>query len=1355
MDVPTVIERIRTLLPDGLTPAQADALDEKLADRPTLCEALSADLSRPDAPPLETFDDILERIEALGAAAATRGPRILPFAAVGVLALAAAIVLLVRPWDRPALVPDNGAATRPASRPAATTRTATAPASRPGDGHGSGGEDPANVTTTRPVVPPLPRTPARMTWQEFALPGSDADADWTARVDTLFKTREGKGVSLDRSRRYLTVEGTCEVTTVPAPGRMLRLGPYDAQQCEVEFWRGRDGVRLELDTRSGVIRAHRVTRENPGATAAVVRSFDDQRGWRWYGIGAIDLRYQDGHLMVCRGEIPLIRIPLAEAPTEGRMTAKRARFWLAEGRHCRPLLLPAAPADTADDPAVTRTMADTLTWVKEGGEKLVLWSEGDGVMALSTAEQREQGKAWCTLDAAPLGGVEATFHVLGAAPSAGLVVRARGTAVPLRVTLHKGKRVVGWGDRRVMDEDVRYGRTVGREFWVRIRRGIDAIRVWISADGKTWWPRTPWPIVKRSPSLEIGLYITADKEPRRVAVGELRIRRFSAIRRMAGVRAGLPEKAAGALTREILSATTREAALAGMAEARPDGVEAEMWARACTMALADYSPHSSVRQDALQRLFVASCRQGADTDVEAILRALAELRDLGCGYTSRVTGEALTELARHCLDHTMGDKLLAVMDAVYLRPDSTSATPSSIYYSAMPAVLRIVLLDLMDRGRWQETHRQAMRAIFMTYGRTHRTVLPLAQWAAAEARSRLGQEADPEAPTPAGAWSGPLVVDDNPATMNVLGEFLFLVKGKQYTTAAKALTRRSLPDALVTLEGRPDLLQSSHFMVRRILRTTPQLRDILKAEHLDIGRIRLERARKQNDLETLKSLAVQFDGTEPGLGAMGVLADRDLSSGNFAGAAAQYTVLQAAADYPKRDEAAAKLRLTGAMMGRLIGKPVTRPVVLPGGTFTPEQFEQMVTRLAADRKGHGVPGTARPAGPPPEGTTAKLTHLADLAPVTSIYRDTGGPPTSFATDEARIAISHGVRLYVSDSAAGKLLWSTPTPDKDSFSRWPKDGYLRAPARILRVGQTFVVRTPEMGELACFEAASGKAVWKRSYDHRILSDPVRVGSSLVVITARYGDDGALFVRRISPRTGESSVARRLMRLRDEWPPLGRPAVIGETMLLRSAGGLINCDLHGTIRWARRLPLLPAEALPEFHTHAARDDMIVLNDRHVIFTAPGSPRIACVEIATGLPVWSRMIPAPVRLVGLVAGRLAIAEPDRISVLDPRDGKTQWSRTFEAAGEWDVLPAGNDTLLLVRLKKPVSRKTPPIGRSLRWISARNGRFVKEIPIDGDLTVYETARLFGDAKRVFGLANFTGRSSSKGKVFMIEIAP
>ena len=1383
MDVPELIELIQTHLPEELTPEQIAEIRANLADSPELQEALLAELSMEQslatkyAPPPANFEEVIARIRNLAVTRERKNWLTWVAAVLFVVAVAAGITLMImhRPRDPVDPAPVIATTSRPAKGAAtqtAGTHVTTAPTTRlavkdPIDPKDS--KDPATGTArTRPVDPAVPSLP--LTWRDYALPGSSEESDWRSHLPKLFLCTGGaKKPKLSSDRKYVELNGTYRLGVLPARTRLLRFDIKSGKKCELEFWNGNNKVRIMIEPAKRIA-MESIARRDSKSTPAVIDSDDDHYRWQSYRFYGLDIRYQDGRIMACRGEVPLVSVAMAKPPVEGKLDCSELKMSLAETRVVGPLVL---PDSTVDPASIRKTTAAAFVWKldpedKKTEEVELLVDKASGKVSLLNKVDNIQAKASFGMDTAPSASIEATVHVTEFCPLATIGVGSELSLDSLRPDLHGDRYILHTSDQKTKSEAIRSGQTFGKEFWIRVRLGSDSWAIWISPDSKRWWRRSSGQSTTLPKRIEFTMSIPSAKGKgiRRTTMGAVTVRRFEAFAKLADPK--LVARAAAALTAEILSFSSRPRILASLAKAADKNASPRDWQMACDTALVGRALHWQVRCEAFGELLAEATARGNDTDVSKALAAINELSEISwyTGNMGPIQHKALEMLARNCLDTSRHEALEKTVNASYFSPVGRHNS-----YVVAPNLFRLHLLSLMSRGEWKSVRREAMRSMYHSRDTSHsrdKYILAFTQWALSQAQAHLADKSDPKAAEATATWQHPLVVNDDREMLNTLGEFVFLVQGKHYGPACKRITGSTLPDALVSLGDEEDLLQSSHFRIREIVRNTPQLREILSRDYSEIGMIRLERARRQNDLAALKSLAVQFYGSAPGFGAMHVLADRDLSNGNFWGAAARYKLLQAEDSYKRRSDAAAKLRLASAMLGQVVGEKVTQPVALPGGTFSPQEFEHMVARLAADRKTAPVTATTGKVhvGPGPRGRVAKLTYLAGVPGerISSSYAESARPAV-FAVDGDRLIIGFLDKLFAIDRKARRVLWShEPDSRQRGSRRRNRHGkIISALSRPLQIGDKLYVRYGVTGRpLTCVDIKTGKFLWSKRYDDRVLSDPILIGSWVSVITTSRETSAGLQLHRVSPETGESSLSSELVRVRDQWPTVGRPAVVGDAILFRAEGCLVNCDVRGAVRWARRLPFVPVEAMPDLHTDMALDDITVRNG-NVIFSLPGCPYIMCVSAETAKPLWSFMIHSPAQLLGLHGGSVIVVQSDMICALDPDTGKLRWQRRHSGR-QAAVLPAAKDTLVSVHLDKTLSeteRKAAKdnvrqVRRCVRWISSKDGRTVKEIPIEGELSTYDVLQMFSDGTRIFGLANFVldRKQHYVPKIFMVEIA-
>ncbi len=1381
MDVQELIELIQTHQPDELTDEQISDIRHKLADSPELQQAMIGALSidpesgEQHAPTPEGFGPIVAQLQKL------LGPQPEPtthplISAVLLLVIAAAIVggILLRgpkglqapkPDDAtPSTQPDRTPATQPEDKPV-TTKPATQPATQPTT-QPETTTAPADVPQTQPAIATPPAS-FPLEWNAYATIGSDYESDWRSNLSKLVIPEKGaREPKFSRGQKYFQISGSYRLRAVPQPGRILRFDVKTARVFDLEFSNADSKVTVAIKPSSRISMVSSV-REDAKSPLVAIDSSDDHYRWQSYRCYSVDVRYQDGRMMVCRGEVPLLSVKMEKPPTEGKLVCSSATVNLLEAIPAAALLLPKKEIDPA---SIDKTNAAAFKWTLEPTDKkteeveLIIDKPG-GRVSVENRIDHIHARASTIVDMASSLGVEMTVHVTEFHPTTTISLQSEAGGDYIKLDPHEGSYVEHTSDRKKKAAAIADNRIIGKEFWVRIRIGGDFWGIWISPDSKRWWRRLSGQSTNKIKAGKFGFELPTakvkDKGPRRTTIGDITIRRFEAFEKLTDPK--LVAKAAEALSEELLKVYSKPEILAAVNKSAGKNLPPRQWAMACNTVLAARAVHWRVRCEAIRDLLDDAIANSKPADTPKIMAAIEELSELGwqTSELGAIQHKAFEALARHQLETGASQDVQGILDASYMSP--IGRTKSLV---VAPGLLRIHLQKLVSSGQWAAVRREAMRAIYhagSTSSWEDRHIIPFTLWALAQADEHLADEADPNTAGSSTAWRRSLVVNDDREMLNTLGEFLFLIKSKHYGSACKAITKRTLGDDLVSLGDEEDLLQSSHYRVRETIRNTPQLRQVLNKEYTEIGAIRLERARRQNDLAALKSLAVQFYGTPPGFGAMHVLADRDLSNGNFWGAAERYKLLSDEPNYAKRDDAAAKFRLAWAMLGRLVGKPADKPIALPGGTFSAKEFEEMVTRLAADRKNKPAanPEGKTLPGPEPRGRKAKLTDLGQMLGdrISSSHRQSSPYMAAFSMDSERLIVSFLDKLMAVDRKSGKRVWSYEPDTKLRGSRKRNrrgKSLLALAVRPLAVGDKVLIRNGVKGRpLTCFESKTGKILWSRQYDDFGISDPIMIGPWASVITASEEGSSSLRLHRASPDTGESSLSSSLVRVRDILRAVGRPVIIGDSILFRAEGSLVNCSIRGSIRWAKRLEFIPPESVPDLHADVPLDDMIV-HDGNVIFSQPGNPFIMSVSASTGQTAWSFMIRQSARILGMRAGALVVAESDRIFALDPDTGKLRWRRKHGSDTAAATL-AQKETLISVYLAKPAKPRksnSKPVGfggRFVRWISAKDGRTLKEIPIEGAASTYNATQIVSDGKRIFGLSNY--EQNKLPKLFVLDI--
>ncbi len=1384
-----LLDLIENHLPEDLTAAQIAELRRAMRTSDRLRDALWAELGLEQglaaryAPGSDRVDDVVadliqraHRRERDGRRISTLG---FAFALIAVIGGTLAAVHFAGRRPRP----DGGesaAATQPATAPslanaaaggdaAATTRPApesagpavAAATGDPGVGPAVKPPEPKPEPEPEPAPPPEPepaaKPPAEPDDAEARPEAPDLPPAWRL-FDPVGKIR-GEILAEQFKQLFQNVGGThlrhrdwdIEVKRrfklrVPlGPHRLLRMAPYDTRKFELEAWRDGEGVRISQHDSKW----HAFLLERKGKHIAARRVDRDDR-WPRFGYRPVDLRYQDGWLILAAADVPLVRAPLS-GPPEQVFLEMDGHFAQVRTMPCRPLSLYRKPEPElildANRPAA-------LTWETYSFEKAQLHRRDDGSVEVTADEPSGHPMAWTRLTLLP--GRVIDLRLEGFTEGAGF-----------RVDMQDERRswtyyVYPYNDTLVLAGDsgdhsrkraFERGETIDKAFWVRIAIGLDQATLAFSSDGEHWG-RTDYPQRLDSghpvgKSLRFSLRL-----PHRKKDSAARVTRIRLLQRRALGSLAQPELTARAADAPGIDERQNPPELReAMAAARPEGVDPNDWASACDAALLRHSPHCTVRRDAAWDLLQRVAR---DPDRgEDVLAAAEEFARLIHYEGNHQQYEDLAELY---------SELAERLALARREPDLTRLTDSWLngilrhlrrrrsHRSAVPKRLtRRMLYGLYDARRDEELLYQARR--YVALHRDRRGGLPheakrsgsllrFAQWAAMQVGpAELTASADNETVWD-GSWAHPLSVELERESINAISEFIASVDAEAYAHAAKVLAGRILPDGIMPTGRDERLYQAIHFGIRRLIRTHDELARLLREQYAQLGEIRLRRALRDGDVETLRALAVQFDGTRPAREALYRLADRDLSMGNVVGAAEKYRRLldEAGDSDPRRGAYAAKFRLAAALAGQEAGEAPKSPVALPGDRMSPGEFERMIRDLLKTRRRGGREMVVTPdryLAPAPKSGGVEVKQLREIG---ADRHDRNRPFTGcvgYGVVGGDLILTHRGFVRRIRLGDGHQHWDEHweirhAPDESGVPAWP-----------LLCGGRIVLRVLDRREtqLLCLDAGKGEEVWKLRFDEGVLSDPLLVNGWLYVLTYRTSLGGLadIHLRRISPETGRSSLAARLVRLRREGRRLapGRLTLAGDRLVFRCAGTVVCCDLLGEVQWIRRLPFVPPDVDDELHE--LRPGRIIARDGRLILAARSCPYVQCIQLDSGREVWASLQPDLQRLVGVSGETVVAVSGNRVIGLDAATGRALW-RDEEIIHPGGVLLAEKDSVLCIRLDEiKGKRRNRDDRRELRWVSAKDGRLLSRIDAADpkhNESIHDIRRCWATPREIVGLA-------------------
>ncbi len=1099
---------------------------------------------------------------------------------------------------------------------------------------------------------------------------------------------------------------------------------------------------------------------------------DDNSRWRSLRQGTLDLRYQDGNVVLARGDVVLLTLPMRSQPTQVTLDAQ-CQLRLAERLRLPPLSLPAVENDLLAGKSIRP--ADRQWTVEPKVEYGIVTPADDGSIAVSRIEETQSDLRVAT-PLNPRGGLTVSFELSGVAPHTGVFFDLPdGNRQHVSVEPLSEDHVVCQGDYDPSGAQraAQAGLYVGDSFWCRGMFALDHFRVEISTDGQRWAPCFERPYNQNTPldrPARFGLWASSREGPRTVRLDKIWLSRSGALEGLADEK--LVARVPFAVQDRFGNNLDWKLQLEGALDSRPKGVAEVDWRRACFVRLIDSPTNVAARQQLAGDLIDAARKDGAEA--ERLLAALIELpsriwisRDASRPYTWDTHLRQFDELAAREFQAGRSDNLPKILRTWYVHDLGLGGRD---FFQPMPVapvgLMRLALFSHWDARRWDELRIAAMQ--FESFNRLGSGDLPfdantaalgrLASWMKDQAADFLPNVPDEmvggERVTTRRWPEHPLVVDSDRESMNTVSEFLAAVETRQYAHACRILTSRRLIDGMVPLEHNGRLAKAIFVLLRETIDRNAELRATLHGDFAGLGELRIREALDNGQFELLEALATQFYGTPAANQAELLLADRDLSIGNFFAAAARYESLIDAAASDFREQIAAKRRLALAMTGQVSGDPVTTTIQLDGQPMSAAEYEKMISDLAAEHhKGGSIQANRlldRSVAPGPR--EMRLAPLADVSTAVTPKYPFARRWVAFRFHEDRLVVHRHGFLAVIDVPGKRVLW------QKNDSRRDKPYWAGPPARPLVAEGRVIVPFYDDKDIAltCFDLETGNELWKQLPDDDVAGNPVLIDSSLYMIGIRYqrGDYAELFLRRLEPLTGETLIAKSIARLRDSEAiyRIGTPTLVGDALLLRTGGSLVCCDLFGNTRWLRRLSFVPPEVESELFDDQALDEMVVVGNR-VILNAPGSAHVCCIDAASGEEFWSHLAPDLHRVVGNAGGRLVICAGNRIEALDVKTGEPLWSTETTADYE-SVLLGADETIVALTLDR-IEKKKDPEGRRIRrieWLSAANGATVKscELEATGD-ECGDAAAVTTDGRVIVALTNFE-KNAKSGQVVVLE---
>ncbi len=369
---------------------------------------------------------------------------------------------------------------------------------------------------------------------------------WVGEVPGLpFNVNEGQW----RNRRFAGFDGFARLLPAWRDDAVLRIAVFDTNEFALHFWSGSAGrtIRFYPHQRPQLLAAYATTREDQKPSPKTYQLVSTDGGtYSRANAGAIEIRHQAGQLVVTRGAVPLLVVPMPEPPAEVFVEAK-TRFRTLAMHRGEPATLP-APREHRG--LLAQPLPDKAAWLISKDVPAHIEQTGQ-TLKLSAPEKASEPRQLCwaaiPLPAGTQSGLcEAIFRLESLSPGTGVYLGdAQGT--PLHTLFaseneRTGDPVLGYGwtskDARMpeprwrwdLDPQRELAPAAGQGTWVKVVVGPGGLKVYFSGDGVHWGSasRSPERAV-RGAFASVGVFAVADGKPRAISVAEMHVRELSGI----------------------------------------------------------------------------------------------------------------------------------------------------------------------------------------------------------------------------------------------------------------------------------------------------------------------------------------------------------------------------------------------------------------------------------------------------------------------------------------------------------------------------------------------------------------------------------------------------------------------------------------------------------------------------------------------------------------------------------------------------------------------------------------------------------------------------------------------------------
>lgn len=1115
---------------------------------------------------------------------------------------------------------------------------------------------------------------------------------------------------------------------------VLRMAATSQQPYSIYLYAGLRGVLLRHYPQPvPTWAAYAVSRENVETVepvAAALLATDSGIGGRTPN-PTVQIRHQDGAVVVGKGDVRLLCVPCTSLPTEVYFDGRVAWHDLA--------LYRGGPFPAADE-APRSVVLDgqrpaRQTWLKELSGKARLVSTDHHASQLAVT--RCSKPVWAAIPLVRRGFYEMVLRLEGADEGTFVYLGDDAGRPRLRLGIVRDASR-GWLALAPLPPEAAAAPTasfdfaagvaplVGESLWLKLIPGADGLRCLVSGDGAHWGLALPPIPGDALDYASVGIGALPTVKPRRIALAEIHVHELDGLLALAPLE--LRDEAArlerypagddfGAWQQFVL-------------QRQPPGADFDTWRRACALQTLLRCPSAGLRQTLLRGLLHDTVRLPLTADARrAALDDLAQISTPASNAEVESFLAAYETLFERWQAEGKADAADRVRRALLLAPLPAQTVDAPLRFDV---VFRDVLGAVEDR-RWHDAVAACRVARFFAEGppsgewpgnmRRLQPLVELAEYWAAEAVAELRGERKVLAPELAREARHPLSVELSKDGYNLQAEFQVALDDQQYADACRIIAAASTAELGLLPDFRdPPLYLSLPASIAAAMQDHPGLRQAMNEQFGAAGALRVRQAAMDGDVAAVEACTLQLYGTPAAAEAHRWLGDRALSSGDFVQAVWRFRAALQWVPEAQRADVQARLRLASAMLGRPIGPPVRQPVTLGAHELSAAEFEAIIA---------GAAGTADAVEegqvemPPPGPGALKAQPWARLegdlgqnaGNIPGNVRDLDWPARQIAVtfDGPRMLVSNRFQVMALEVATGKLAWIHQLGGQQGEAH----AWSLVPMRPAVGGDKVFVRMLPANSppiLFALRRSSGELLWRTPFPPLLISDPVAVPEGVLALAADADPEQQttrISAVLIDPAQGTVRRSRGVLSLQTLWQPsmVCQTAATEDRIVAHLAGSVVCLDATGSVQWVRRQTRLPESMDPAQGRQAAHPPVIAAE--WVFCAQPRSPVVDCLALNSGRRRWTKVVPDLRRLLGVLADRLLVQTGGGVMALDTATGKTAWTAPLDGLLEGYLCEG--EHLLVCRAQPIVTPQGTGFWPELVWLDPRRGNIVACQPLDG----------------------------------------